>query len=233
MDVKNSLFFILLTIILGIATAFLYFYGYYMSFIILNHLQAPWADVFFSKITHLGDGITFTAIFYLIYGHKDISKTLSLILCLIISSLIVQILKNLVFYDWYRPLVIFGENLVNHIKGYEAYGRTFPSGHSTAIFTTIFCIIQWKSWNYIFQMLFFLIGFSVAFSRIYLGVHFLGDVLMGIFIAFVVSFALFKYISSRFHLLNKNSYGKKFLFYLSILVLTIAFCLRVIFEINF
>jgi len=233
MDVKNLWFYSIFVITFGVALAFLYFYGYYMSFVILNYHRYSLADFYFSKITHLGDGITFTAIFYLMYGKNDIPKTLSLIICLIFSSFIVHLLKNFVFDDWFRPLVVFGNQIVNHIKGYEAYGKSFPSGHSTAIFTTLFCIVQWKNWNKIFQILWIFIGLSVGYSRIYLGVHFLGDVLMGIFIALVTSHLLFNFFSNRLFFLKDNLSLKKLMMIISVLSLVVLFLLRVIFQLNF
>lgn len=233
MDVKNLLFYVIFTIIYGIACAFLFHFGYEMSFILLNDFRAFWADFYFSKITHLGDGLTFTAIFVLIYGKNDIPKTLSLIICLILSSLVVQILKNILFSDWYRPLVVYGENYVNYIKGYEAYGMSFPSGHTTAIFTIIFCLVQWREWNYFFQIFWVILGISVAFSRIYLGVHFLGDLLAGILIAGIISHLFFNYWVQKIEFLEENKLWKKVLMYLSVLTLIIIFIFRMILEKNF
>lgn len=233
MDVKNSFFYVIFTIIFGIACAFLWHHGYYMSFIILNHFRASWADVYFSKITHLGDGITFTSIFFLLYGRKDISKTLALILCLVITTIIVQLMKNLFFSNWYRPLVVYGENLVNYIKGYQAYGMSFPSGHTTAFFTIIFCLVQWRKWHFIWQLIWIILGISVAFSRIYLGVHFLGDVVAGIVIAGIVSHAFFNFFVQKLEFLNNNIIWKRSLILISSLSLIMIFILRVIFEKNF
>ncbi len=233
MDVKNFLFYVIFIIILGIAFAFLFHHGYYMSFIILNHFKAPWADFYFAKITHLGDGVTFTSLFFLLYGKKNLSKTLSLIICLIISSLIVQLMKNILFPDWYRPLVVYGTELVNHIKGYEAYGMSFPSGHTTAFFTILFCLVQWKSWHFLWQIIWIILGISVAFSRIYLGVHFLGDVVAGILIAGLVSHISFNYFVRKLEYLNESSSWKKSLVFFSSLSLLVIFILRIIFEKNF
>ncbi len=233
MDVKNKLFYSLFVILYGIACAYLYFYGYYMSFIILNGFQAKWADFYFSKITHLGDGFTFSALFFLFYGKKYLSKSLSMIICLIISSLIVQLLKNFFFSEWYRPLVIFGKDLVNYLEGYDAYGKSFPSGHTTAIFTTVFCLMLWKEWNIFFQIVALIIAVSVAFSRIYLGVHFLGDVLAGIFIGFVVSHTGFHFFDLKTQKWNHLRLWKNFLFLISVIILLTLIALRLLFDKNF
>ncbi len=233
MDVKNFLFYVIFTIIFGIASAFLFHHGYYMSFIILNHFKAPWADFYFAKITHLGDGVTFTSLFFLLYGKKDLPKTLSLILCLIISSLLVQLMKNVFFSDWYRPLVVYGTELVNHIKGYEAYGMSFPSGHTAAFFTILFCLVQWKNWHFLWQILWIILGISVAFSRIYLGVHFLGDIVAAIGIAALVSHSFFNFFMRKLEFLSKNSSWKNGLTLISSLSLVVIFVLRVIFDKNF
>ena len=74
--------------------------------------------------------------------------------------------------------------------------NSFPSGHTTAAFTfiTILAIGLKRSW---IQLIMPFLGSLVAFSRIYLGKHFLMDVvvgaILGIFIATLSFYFINKY----------------------------------------
>ncbi len=86
-----------------------------------------------------------------------------------ISALITKVLKIVILRD--RPYLAFGFDAL-----VESTGSSFPSGHATAVFSTLavldkeFPKIKW------FWLAFALL---VAFSRMYLGVHYLTDVAVG------------------------------------------------------
>jgi membrane-associated phospholipid phosphatase len=73
------------------------------------------------------------------------------------------------------------------IKGVTHIGfASFPSGHSTTIFAlaTLLCIFA-KDWR--LKIVCLLCAVLVGYSRLYLGQHFLGDVLMGSCIGIVTA----------------------------------------------
>jgi undecaprenyl-diphosphatase len=145
-----------------------------------------------AKLIHYGFSTTALSIItlliavYLFYKHYR-NYALLLIAAMLAEFLIVAILKRLI--DATRPL--------NGIL--QETGFSFPSGHATAAVVflgllTYFIRQHFKSRNVrIFSgILFILISLVVGFSRIYLNVHWLSDVLgaysLGIFwLAFCIS----------------------------------------------
>lgn len=82
-----------------------------------------------------------------------------------------------------RPRIVFDASVYNNfIEGVTVSGHhSFPSGHTATAFALVFTIIlliksKATKWLVLF------LAFGVAYSRIYLGQHFLSDVLAGAFI---------------------------------------------------
>lgn len=96
----------------------------------------------------------------------------------LLSALVAQILKNL--FSMPRPKQFFPPGSYPYfIKGVTGIGfASFPSGHATSIFAlaTLLAIFT-KDRNIKIACL--LGGVLVGYSRLYLGQHFLGDVLTG------------------------------------------------------
>ena len=96
----------------------------------------------------------------------------------LLSALIAQILKNL--FSMPRPKQFFPPGYYPYfIKGVTGIGfASFPSGHTTSIFAlaTMLAIFSRRRNTKIACLLGAVL---VGYSRIYLGQHFLGDVLTG------------------------------------------------------
>lgn len=159
-----------------------------MEFLLfLQELHNQVLDVFFSTITRLGDGGIFWIILCLVmlctkkYRKWGVLFALSMLCCFLIGNIA---LKNIVARSrpcWVNP------DITLLIKNPQDY--SFPSGHSMISFTSALSI--WyanKKWG----IAAFILASVIAFSRLYLFVHYPTDVLMGILIGLAVSFLVHK-----------------------------------------
>ena len=70
--------------------------------------------------------------------------------------------------------------------------KSFPSGHSSAVWMMMsFIAFYFRDAQKIWQILAALTAIAVAFSRVYIGVHFPGDILAGSFIGITLGLLSF------------------------------------------
>ena len=151
----------------------------------LNGAGSPVLDKIMIFITSLGDaGALWIAcgVILLIFK-KTRTCGVALLFSLAISFLISQlVLKELV--DRPRPFtVIKGAELLIAIP----HGSSFPSAHTVTAFASamsIFCF------NKLYGSLALVLSTVIGFSRIYLGVHFVSDVVCGAVLGIVLGFIL-------------------------------------------
>ncbi len=114
--------------------------------------------------------------------HKKPYHLLQFLITLASGSLIVYLIK--IFIARPRPV----EALI------EVSGYSFPSGHATI--ATLFCfliIFAYKNHiknqllKFIFILFFIITALAISFSRIYLSVHYMSDVVVGIAIGLLIS----------------------------------------------
>jgi len=156
---------------------------------VLNWIQAnlvnPFCDTFFSLITHLGDaGLFWIAIAVAMLFFKKTRKVgitmgVALILGLILGN---GILKNVVGrvrpFDLdgaYGSLKDAGDLLVS-----RPGDKSFPSGHTLASFEAAFVIFWWNKKIGIGALV---TAALIAFSRLYLYLHYPTDVFAAIVLA--------------------------------------------------
>ena len=177
-------------------TFFLANYGKAKSFILLNPYHSKWLDLFFSKFTFLGDGL-FVVILAVILFFTSKKQRLSILILIsyIVSGLLAQLLKH--SFNAPRPKVFFETNTYQHfidgvsISNYES----FPSGHTTSAFALAFMLAHSTN-KKSFQIILLFLAIATGYSRIYLGQHFLTDVLFGAFLGTFIS-ALTIFISNK------------------------------------
>jgi undecaprenyl-diphosphatase len=146
----------------------------------LQSLRTPWADNAFVAVTELGDSfvnITLFCTVLLVLLVKRCHRTAVFWTLAVLGGLLtVQVLKWTIHLP--RPVSIY--------DGASGYG--FPSGHTTMNvvlygFLAILIVRQvaavWR-WGLVSSVV--LIAFIIGFSRLYLGAHWLSDVLGGYFI---------------------------------------------------
>ncbi|MFD1739257.1 phosphatase PAP2 family protein [Bacillus salitolerans] len=157
-----------------------------------RHFDHKFLNFYFRNITHLG-GATFTIASVLIFFVLSSSQTkyvgLASGLSLLISHLPVVFVKKI--YPRRRPYLALQETkvTVNPLKDHS-----FPSGHTTAIFSIVIPLFLWMP---ILGLLLLPIAISVGLSRIYLGLHYPSDVLVGSILGTLTGLASFAFIEHK------------------------------------
>jgi undecaprenyl-diphosphatase len=143
---------------------------YRLLYFINHKVKCRFLDWTMAKITHLG-GAAFTISLFLFLWLFSMNLAIEGLIALSSSHLIVQILKK--SFSRHRPYLIDRKVYVieNALKDFS-----FPSGHSTAIFsaaTTLSLTVPWSAF------LLLPVACIVGISRIYLGLHYPTDVTIG------------------------------------------------------
>ena len=181
---NNSIFFSILLMYWLFLGLMLLLYGYHGSFLVLNSLHRPYLNYPMFLLTHLGDALILTSVLALILIRKRPALILYIIAMVIITGLFGQLLKHTVFDSFDRPLKVFEglDVMVHTVAGYKMFHHSFPSGHSIVAAAAITSMISVLRWSKITQAIAALSLILISFTRIYVGVHFPGDVLLGSFI---------------------------------------------------
>jgi len=193
---KSKVYLISFLLIFMGFTFFLAVYGKAKSFILLNPYHNKLLDLFFSKFTFLGDGLFVVILAVILFFTLKTQRLPILILIsYIVSGLLAQLLKHI--FNAPRPKVFFETNTYQHfIDGVSiANYESFPSGHTTSAFALAF-ILAHSTNKKSFQIILLLLAIAVGYSRIYLGQHFLTDVLFGSFLGTFIS-ALTIFVSNK------------------------------------
>ena len=162
----------------------------------LNKYWSPVTDFFFKYITYVGDG-TFVIIAGLLAGLYSYRLCVKIILSYAVTGIFVQFLKRMVFAEIYRPPKVLSALLpqLHKVDGVDLYYfNSFPSGHTTAAFT-LFTILALECKSPVLKFLLLLPPLLVAYSRMYLLAHFLGDVYLGAIIGMSLSVTMYFYLN--------------------------------------
>ncbi|MCL2361024.1 MAG: phosphatase PAP2 family protein [Defluviitaleaceae bacterium] len=159
----------------------------------IEGIRTPFLDIVFGIITRLGEQTILIVVFCVLFW--CINKKMAYIMGVVffMSSLVVQGMK-IIFrvprpwitgYPDFRPV---GDALP------EATGYAFPSGHTqnaAAYLGSLGATLK-QLWA---KVILFALPVIVAFTRMYLGVHYLSDVIASLVITFVLIFIATKVIA--------------------------------------
>lgn len=182
-----SLFFLFFIVVVSLKTGIILsiendVYNFLSKFI------TPLITVFVKILTNIGGPFVIVPLCSILIFFKNTRKKFGIpvIITLGVSYIINFILKNI--FSRPRPNIL---RLINETS------YSFPSGHSminAAIYTILILILLKKYDNrvkgLVISILFIILFVLIGLSRIYLGVHYLGDVLagwiLGVLVAYVV-----------------------------------------------
>lgn len=162
---------------------------------LLVGIRNPVFDFFFETVTHLGEETLFLVISIVFFWCVNKREGYYILISGLFGTLINQALK--LIFRIPRPWVIDPEFTVVGDAKLEATGYSFPSGHTQNITTTFGAIAAYnrkKRWVIIISAAVIL---TVAFSRMYLGVHTPLDVGVSLFIGLLMVLLLRPLFSSE------------------------------------
>ncbi len=144
----------------------------------VNGHHHPRLDALFGQITLLGDWVIYLVAIAVGWriSHRN---ALAAITALALSGLVVSVLKHQVFPDRKRPSAVLEQGSIREVPLQPLHRHnSFPSGHTATAFAG-FCCMAFFTRSFGLQALFALAAGLVAYSRMYLGQHFLSDLLAG------------------------------------------------------
>ncbi len=182
-----------------------------LSFEYLNQYHNNWMDSFFIRYTCLGDGlVSVLAVLVLLFTRKYKAAVL-LLAAFSSSGLLACLFKN--FFSLPRPRLYFEQLHIvysNFIDGITlSNNSSFPSGHTASAFAmaTVIVLLSHKKAATSIAMIAALL---VAYSRMYLGQHFLPDITAGAFLGIVCTMVSYYIIYQKqvtIKAFRKNKYS--------------------------
>ncbi len=154
-------------------------------------------------ITHLGDSIVIITFCLILFIIPRLRKTIALPISIaIISSTVLNIILKHIFARA-RPDIL---QLISET------GYSFPSGHAmiNASLYTILILMIWKyaksaSLKLFLSAICAMLTILIGCSRVYLGVHYAGDVIGGWLFGFAISMLIFYLWDNKLSKKNKKS----------------------------
>ncbi len=151
-------------------------------FILFNHkINCAPLSMTMSFLTFFGSSI-FSIILCIgllcFYKYFSINLFLHITAVIIMSQIIVHTIKHLVVRP--RPCYALSNTIIKKLPPVNSY--SFPSGHTCTAFCIAFTLSKFFTG---FAALFYVIAVLVGISRIYLGMHYPTDVIVGSLIGYI------------------------------------------------
>jgi undecaprenyl-diphosphatase len=172
----------------------------------INSCNTPWFDRFWFQFTSRWTWVplmvvTLYSLFRACKGsvkRKLVFVLVSLLVVVLLDQLSSGVIKPLVqrLRPSHDPSICY---LLHFVDGYRGGRYGFVSGHATNIvgIATWLCLLFRQQWLRIACLVF---AVALCYSRLYLGVHFPGDVLCGALLGNVIALLSFHWVGSRFEI---------------------------------
>ena len=145
--------------------------------------RTPFLDTLLKGITQLGDEMLFLVVALTIFWCIDKRYAFKLVNIYLLGACVVEGMKNAVR----RPRPYTQDGIVS--VGEKTHGYSFPSGHSHSISNLCTQVSMKLRSGYVYGLS-AIIVVLVAFSRMYLGQHYLTDVVTGIALGVAIAVLL-------------------------------------------
>ena len=138
-------------------------------------------------INNISGYVLFGIVFLILLITRKHKKLIPLIFTFISYLILTELIKIIVSRP--RPFIELNNNLVSNTNPY----KSFPSGHAVAVSS----LIPFFDFNKILYTTWIYIAIFVSLSRVYLGVHYLSDVIAGFLLGSLISDVYSKISRSR------------------------------------
>jgi membrane-associated phospholipid phosphatase len=163
--------------------------------LIFNRNQSELFNLVFLYLTKLGELMGGALVFLILIFTSKYKYSVIFLVAVLFSSVASQGLKRGVFGEEKRPSHMFSQ--LNPIEDLERHTNfSFPSGHTTAAFT-FFSVLSFALVRKRYQFIAALAAISVGVSRVYLGQHFVNDVIAGAVLGTLLSTVCFILLEKR------------------------------------
>jgi membrane-associated phospholipid phosphatase len=156
----------------------------------LQSFRSGFFDALFQFFTMFGEELVIIGILGFIYWCYDKKMGEQIGITVFISLVLNSFIKNIV--QRYRPYVV--DTRIANVRPQTSGGYSFPSGHTQGAASVFGSLAIWmkKRWITIISIIIIIL---VAISRMYLGVHFLSDVIVGGLLGIGISYLGYRYFS--------------------------------------
>ncbi|MBB6275281.1 phosphatase PAP2 family protein [Porphyromonas circumdentaria] len=178
-------------------------------FLSLNNFHTPFLDAFMYLISArwTWTAVVIALILWVFYKRSPKEAILFIIVAVLMHIVCDQMVSSFIkpLFGRLRPAYHpYTKEAVMNVYKDLGWGFSFVSGHAANFFAiALFTALSFRDRWY--TLIVFLLATLVAYSRVYLGVHFLSDIIPGAIIGLLLGYLFYRlYIFSRSKVLGKS-----------------------------